>query len=832
MQQGRDRVTDDFETVFMGAPDLYLLLRPDRPRYTIVRANRAYAASTRSDPGALPGMGLFEAFPFDAGNSGAAGNRQLRQSLDHLLRERESHVMPLQKYDLPSPTAEGEVLEEHYWRALNTPLFDERGTLTYILHRVEDITEQVVMERDRNRFADVTSDILAKVSFDGYFREVNSSFEETLGWTPGQIHGRPWIDLVHPADVEITLKVLARVKDGQGCGHFENRYRCRDGNYRWLSWNTQPFPEERMIYCAISDVTASRHLRDIAEGQKQALEMSVHGAPLPVILERLALTIEENTGTGVRSSILLLSDDGQHLLTGAAPSLPEAYNSAIHGMRTGIGEGSCGTVAATGRMYMASDIASDPHWVDYRALALHHGLLACWSTPVLSSTGEVFGTFALYYDRPKQPSAEEMQLVEIISRTAGIVIERERNLAAKRYFEADLIQARNAAEAASVAKSEFLANMSHEIRTPMNVIIGIANILRDHEDLTAPQNELMSTLQHSAGSLMELINNLLDISKIEAHSLQLERVAFNLAELVSDIAGMMGIRARQKGLTFVASGHQTCHDVFLGDPSRIRQIILNLCSNALKFTDAGEVTLTLLCRLEAGADVAFVTIAVTDTGIGIEEEKLTSIFQKFTQADSSINRKFGGTGLGLSITKQLVEEMGGSIRVKSKPGTGSTFTIELPISVDPDQVPSPLPGADTAAPDPTDASTDRILLVEDFEPNAIIAGHYLKTFGYPYEVATNGLEAVRMVKATPYAAVLMDVQMPVLDGLAATRRIREYERATGRRRTPIIAMTAHAMTGDRERCLAADMDDYLPKPFNAPELEETLRELIGGAGEA
>ncbi|MGB3800696.1 MAG: ATP-binding protein, partial [Lewinella sp.] len=746
---------------------------------------------------------------------------------------KEQHTMPVLHHHLYVHPDLNSDCAHRFWRPRNSPVLDEDGNLKYILFEIDEKTKQTVAQTERHRYATVASDVMVKAGFDGYFRHVSDRCEVVLGWTAEEMREKPWIHFVHPDDVPITEKVFELLTDGQEIRQFENRYLCRDGGYRWLSWNALPFPDEEVIYCAAGDVTQSRRLRSVADGQKRAMELSMQGAVLPSILQRLILTMEENVSSGVRASILLLSEDGEHLITGAAPSLPAAYNDAINGMRIGIGEGSCGTSAATGEMYLAEDIDTDPNWLSFRELALSHGLHACWSTPILSSTGEVSGTFALYYDRSQAPSRNEKQLVGIISRTAGIVIEREQNLKIRRKTQRQIIKARNEAQAANLAKSEFLANMSHEIRTPMNVVVGVANLLHQHENLTPDQEELVHTLQNSANGLLALIDDLLNISKIEAHGVELERVPFRVEQLLEDVADMMRPRAESKGLTFELTGREELDGRFLGDPARLRQIILNLCSNAIKFTESGSIVLQVRRKPTPTDHRDMVTIAVTDTGIGIERSKLKTIFQKFTQADSSINRKFGGTGLGLFISRQLVELMDGKLSVESEVGSGSTFTVRVPLLKDVDPPLASIVDEDMPLPEPqsTSKQTRRVLVVEDFEPNVIITTRYLRIFGYPFEVAVNGTEAVERAKSGDYAVILMDVQMPELDGFEATRRIRSYERVHHLDRVPIIAMTAHGLADDRDHCLEAGMDDYLAKPFSSAELADKLRWYIGTATE-
>ena len=819
----------DFEAIFMAIPGSYLVLMPDAPHFTIVAANEDYARATLTTPAALIGRGVFDAFPANPDDQDGNGVERLAASLDYVLLHREAHTMPVQRYDVPRSEAAGGGFEEKFWRPLNSPVLDAEGKVIYIIHRAEEVTQRIRAERDRTRYFDVATDLLLKAGFNGYLLEVNSACEAILGWTPEEMMSRPFLEFVDHRDVARTKAAFQAVLAGQDLHHFENRYRCKDGSLCWLSWNSHTVLEDKVAYCAATDVTHARRLRAVAEGQKQALEMSVHGDPLTAILGSLLHTMEDNADSGVKAGILLLDRESHTLRAAAGPSLPQEFLHFLDGMDVEAGNGSCGTAAATGQDHVAFDIAQDPAWTTFREEALRHGLRACWSTPLLTIVGEVFGTFSLYYDRPTHPSANERRLVEILSQTAGVAYEREQNLAATERFESQLIQARNEAEAATVAKSEFLANMSHEIRTPMNVVIGIADILGRHEEMTATQGELVHTLQNSANALLELIDDLLDLSKIEAHSIELERHPFSLCRLLEGVTDMMTLRAREKGLVFTSTGYQDGYDRFIGDPARIRQIILNLCSNALKFTSAGKVEVHVEKHFPPDGAAAQVRITVKDTGIGIEAAKLDTIFRKFTQADSSINRKYGGTGLGLSITHKLLAVMKGNIAVESVPGRGSTFTIHFPLEVDHSKVQPPAQLAGIADPSPPPQRVGKVLLVEDFEPNALITGRYLRVFGYGYDVATNGKVAVEMAAEGEYAAVLMDVQMPELDGYEATRRIRANERAMGLPRIPVIAMTAHALAGDRERCLEAGMDNYLAKPFASSDLNEMLRQYMDGA---
>jgi PAS domain S-box-containing protein len=403
-----------------------------------------------------------------------------------------------------------------------------------------------------------------------------------------------------------------------------------------------------------------------------------------------------------------------------------------------------------------------------------------------------------------------------------------RDMTAQQQAQEALLEARNAAEAANIAKTEFLANMSHEIRTPMNAIIGLSTILSKSQPLTPRQTEYIRTLSNSADSLLALINDLLDIAKIEARTVELEHIPFSLTRLMQEVASMMAVSVRDKGLTFTGDGECVEDRMFIGDPTRLRQIIVNLCSNAIKFTEGGGVHVGITCGPSDVPDTEIVRITVTDTGIGIAPEKMETIFQKFVQADTSINRKYGGTGLGLAITKTLTEIMGGGISVKSEVGKGSVFAVSIPLkAATSDQVARTEYSLSATADSTVEAHVrPHVLLVEDYEPNILVATTFLEDFGYYVDIANNGQEAFDAVQKRAYVAVLMDVQMHGMNGLDATRRIREWEESEDRPRVRIIGMTAHALAGDRERCLGVGMDDYIPKPFRP---EELRRKIENGA---
>ena len=805
---------------------------------------------------------------------------------------------------------------------------------------------------------DLALDLICVAGLDGYFTRVNQAWTDVLGYTKEELLTQPWINLVHPDDQDATIAEATKVFHGYRTMRFRNRCRSKDGSFRWIVWTAAAPADGQFFYATGRDVTEIKRDEDLLLAQYSVTRVLAEALSLreaaPQIVKNICETLEWAAGTVWqldKTEGVLRSVETWHI-----PSANVSEFSALtRSLTLHRGVGLPGRVWEKADALWIEDVPTDPNFP--RALtASKEGLHSAFGFPILLG-GEVLGVLEFFSHQIRRPDTKLLNLLSAVGSQIGQFIERTEAEAALRLYARDLESAKQVAEEATKAKSEFLANMSHEIRTPMNAIVGMTELALG-TPLTGEQREYLGTIRDSADALLTLINDLLDFSKIEARKFELDKRDFDLRDTLEDTVRLLAPRAHQKELELACHIQADLPDRVFGDPIRLRQIVINLVGNAIKFTDKGEVMLHVERQIQSESTLTL-HFFVSDTGIGIPEEKQQTIFEAFEQVDSSTTRKYGGTGLGLSISAELVKLMGGMMWVESKVKQGSKFhftvvlelkksesdaspkriqqLMDLPILVVDDNASNRrilkeilmnwhmkptltssgaealqmlkegncnkpfalvlldvhMPEMDgfavarqirdgykqlgikvlllTSASRPSDVarcheleiagylskpikqselfdaivtamaadsqklerfeSTSasiqpserslRVLLAEDNPVNQTLAMRILEKLGHKVQVVNNGKEAVERAQAEPFDLILMDVQMPGMDGLEATTAIRAAEADTGRH-VPIVAMTAHAMKGDREKCLSAGMDGYLSKPIRIDDLKQAI----------
>ena len=672
----------------------------------------------------------------------------------------------------------------HIFLANKFPLVDADGQVYGVGAISHDITERKraeealrKSEQEFRTLAEAVPQIVWATRPDGWNIYFNQQWVDYTGLTLDESYGHGWNTPFHPDDKQRAWDAWQRATQHNETYLLECRLRRADGVYRWWLIHGAPMRgangEIQKWFGTCTDIEELKQAEEALRESEQRFRTMAESIPQLAWMaqpdghifwynqrwyEYTGTTLEQMEGWGWQAV-----HDPDEL-----PRVLERWKAAI---------------------------AEGKPWEDTFPLRRHDGTLRphlSRAEPICDQEGHVVRWFGTNTDITERIETEEA-----------------------------LQHAKEAAEAANVAKSQFLANMSHELRTPMNAILGMIDVaLPKATDPTV--QDCLQTAKGSADLLLTLLNDLLDSAKIESGKLELESAPFSLRRMLDQITRVLAVRASEKGLCFYCRMPEETPDAVVGDRMRLQQVLLNLAGNAIKFTEHGEVEISLRALSQDGE--ACLEFAVRDTGIGIPPSGLERLFQPFAQADASMARRFGGTGLGLSICKSLVEMMGGRIWVESEVGKGSTFyfTVRLPLAK---ELPSDFE-APVAVPAVACAQL-RILLVEDNPANQKLATYVLQDRGHLVEIAGDGQEAICLTEQNRYDVILMDVQMPGMNGLEATAAIRKRE--DGSSRVPIIAMTAHAMKGDREQCLAAGMDGYLSKPIDAHEMIALVESLAAGA---
>lgn len=676
-------------------------------------------------------------------------------------------------------------------------------------------------EDDLREFIDLSLNLLCIAGTDGYFKHLNPAWEITLGYTREELLSRPYLEFVHPDDREATTTEATSVASGRSTLSFENRYGCKDGTYRWLLWSAVVRPERELIYCVAADVTErkreeARLAAQYAVTRVLAEAPSLAGAA-PGILQAICQSLEWSVG-----AVWRVDQDDNVLRCVETWHLPsaqvEAFRQDTRSRTFSPGEGLPGRVWSLVEPAWIEDVTRDANF-PRASIAAQECLHAAFGFPILLGA-EVLGVLEFFSHQIQRPDRRLLEMMSAIGSQIGQFIERKEAEDALRVYARELEAARKSAEEGTRAKSEFLANISHEIRTPMNAMLGMTELALETR-ITREQREYLNAIRDSAEALLALVNDLLDFSKIEARKLQLDRVGFNLRDALEDTMRVLAPRAQQKGLELACHIHADVPDALRGDPLRLRQIVINLVGNAIKFTEHGEVVLRVQVDSLRNGN-AQLRFSVTDTGIGIPAEKQAVIFEAFSQADSSTTRRYGGTGLGLSISAQLVELMGGGISVESRLGQGSTFHFTAGFEVQEPRMEKPLARWRTLTDLP-------VLIVDDNATNRRILEEVLTNWHMRPVAVESGAVALRTLEESldtgqPFAVVLLDGHMPDMDGFSVAEHISHDRRHAGIR---LVMLTSSGQPEDVARCRKLDISAYLTKPIKQSELFDVIVSAIG-----
>jgi PAS domain S-box-containing protein len=724
---------------------------------------------------------------------------------------------------ITNKTRSGHLIEE--WLTISA-VRDEAGAIVNFVGVFDDLTAERRRDSLIRRLSQAVEQSPTSIVITNLKPEieyVNPQFLTTTGYSPDEVIGQNPRFLQSGLTPVATYEAMWATLSGGRIWQGEFVNQRKDGGIYYENAIIAPIRQDDgsvTHYVAVKlDITEQRLQAIRLERQLSALRALNHIvvitglAPLETLRSALHVAVDHLHLEFAIISRVDRSTDSYRIEVQVSP--PDTVSD---GQSFPLGDTYCRLTLDHGDVFALADAERDGQGEHPAFRALH---LAAYIGTAIRVNGELYGTvnFSSVHGRDHDFDPSDIEFVRLLAQWAGTFLERQNDLQ-------QLEAARLAAEAANRAKSAFLANMSHEIRTPMSGVIGMTELLLGSH-LDDEQRDFAETIQHSANSLLDLINDILDFSKVEAGKLVLDNQAFSPAEVIHDVITLLRHAAEQKGLTLQTVSNRELPDEVVGDGGRLRQILINLVGNAIKFTKQGSVTLLVDCQTAGDRPLhCELFFAISDTGIGMPPAVIDRLFTAFYQGDASITRQYGGTGLGLSICKRLIDLMGGAISVSSQPGRGSTFRFSLPFALS-DQDDPWCAGRDEQPPTP-ERPLD-ILLVEDNPTNQKVAIALIHHLGHQPVLAANGEEALRLLAGSAtFDLILMDCQMPVLDGYQTTRRLRAGAAGQEASRLPVIAMTGNDAEGDRELCLAAGMNDHLAKPISRDGLGEILRRWAPG----